>query len=196
MVEGPDGCGKSTLTTALVERLRAVGQDVIQAREPGGTPVAEAARSIVLDPNLDVSTIAELYLYLAARADHVAQVIEPALEAGKYVVCDRFELSTFAYQIAGRGLPADEVRAANALATGGLKPDLTVIIDLPPRVSRARLESAGKPLDRLDEAGEVLHRAVDEVFRSETGGSIVHVDGTLDQEGVLEEAWGYVSGIK
>jgi dTMP kinase len=195
VIEGPDGSGKSTLATGLARKLEESGCSVVQAREPGGTPAAEAARAVVLDPNLEVSEIAELYLYLAARADHVARGINPALSAGKYVVCDRFELSTFAYQVAGRGLPRDAVYAANALATGGLRPDLTVIIDLSPEASRARLESAGKQLDRLDEAGEGLHRLVDEAFRSEVGDSIVHLDGTPDPSVVLEQAWEHVSRL-
>lgn len=192
VIEGPDGSGKSTLASGLVEKIRECGQDVIQAREPGGTPVAEAARAVVLDPDLDVSAIAELYLILAARADHVSRAIEPGLASGKFIVCDRFDLSTFAYQVAGRGLPRNQVSVANELATGGLKPDLTIIIDVAPGVSRKRLESAGKKLDRLDEAGEELHLRVDAAFRNEVGDSIVHVDGTPGPERVLEQAWEHV----
>lgn len=195
VVEGPDGSGKSTLTSGLVEKIRTCGREVVQAREPGGTAVAEAARAVVLDPDLDVSAVAELYLILAARADHVSRAIEPALAAGKFIVCDRFELSTFAYQVAGRGLPRKEVYAANALATGGLKPDVTIIIDLPPGLSRRRLESAGKKLDRLDEAGEELHLRVDAAFRNEVGDFIIHVDGTHGPERVLEQAWEHVSRL-
>jgi dTMP kinase len=118
VVEGFDGVGKTTLTRRLAERLRAEGLDVLEVREPGGTPLAEAARAAVLDPSLDATAEAELFLMLAARADLVRRVIQPALDRGTVVLSDRYDLSTFAYQVEGRKLPHDPVVAANQIATG------------------------------------------------------------------------------
>ncbi len=117
--EGVEGSGKSTQIARLAERLRAEGRDVLVVREPGGTPLAEEARRLVLDPAHRPGSEAELFLMLVARADLVRRVIVPALERGAVVMADRFDLSTRAYQIGGRGLPAPAVLAANALATGG-----------------------------------------------------------------------------
>jgi dTMP kinase len=108
VVEGPEGAGKTTLVKRLVARLVPLGLDVVEVREPGGTPVAEAARRAALDAELDAAPLSELFLMLAARADLVTKVIRPALEANKIVISDRYDLSTLAYQIAGRGLPAEE----------------------------------------------------------------------------------------
>ena len=117
-------------------RLLAEGVQVLPVREPGGTPVAEAARKVALRSRHELSPAAELFLILAARADLVARVIRPALDAGQVVIADRFDLSTRAYQVAGRGLPAGEVDAALRLATGGLVPDLTLVLDVPVDVGR------------------------------------------------------------
>ena len=103
VVEGPEGAGKSTLVHALADRLRAAGRDAVLVREPGGTPVAERIREVLLDPAQPIEPVSELYLFLAARADLVARVIGPALAAGQTVIADRFQLSTEAYQCGGRG---------------------------------------------------------------------------------------------
>src|SRR6266850_2700138 len=112
-IEGPEGAGKTTLARRLAQRLRKAGVDILEVREPGGTPVAEAARRLALDPALEVSPVAELFLMLAARADLVSKVIRPALNAGRVVLTDRFDLSTEAYQVEGRGLPREAVLEAN-----------------------------------------------------------------------------------
>jgi dTMP kinase len=188
-IEGPEGAGKSTLAEALATRLATLGREVVRVREPGGTPVAEAARRIFLDPALDASPLAEVFLLLAARADLVTRVIRPALGRGAIVLCDRYDLSTEAYQIAGRGLDAEGVRSANGLATGGLRPDLTLVLDVPADVGRARQAADGKTLDRLEQADAAFHARVARAFRSAAGPGIVHVDGTVAAGVVERAAW-------
>ena len=189
VVEGPDGVGKTTLASLLVDRLRSAGAEVLEVREPGGTPVAEAARTVVLDPDLDATPLAELFLMLAARADLVARVIRPALEAGKIVVADRYELSTWAYQVEGRQLPNDAVLAANRLATGGLSPNLTLVLDAPDDVLSDRLATNGKALDRIERAEADVRARIVNAFRNASGSGIVHVDASGTPEAVELAAW-------
>ena len=127
-VEGIDGSGKSTVATAVVRRLRKeLDREVILTREPGGTPLGEGVRDLVLSAaSAGITPVAELLLFSAARAQHVSAVIEPHLRAGSIIVCDRFTDSTLAYQWGGRGLPRDTIAAAQAVATGGVAPDLRV----------------------------------------------------------------------
>jgi dTMP kinase len=188
-IEGPEGAGKTTLARRMAERLRDAGVDVVDVREPGGTPVAEAARRIALDPALEVSPLAELFLMLAARADLVSRVIRPALSAGRVVLTDRFDLSTEAYQVEGRGLPRQAVLDANRLATGALKPDLTIVLDVPEAVGRARQAAHGKSPDRMEREGAGLHARVGRAFASATGDRIVHIDATCPIAEVEERAW-------
>lgn len=188
VVEGPEGAGKTTLVQRLARRLRAAGVDLVEVREPGGTPVAEAARRIVLDDTLHVSVGAELFLMLAARADLVERVIRPALQAGRMVLSDRFELSTEAYQVAARGLPREDVLRANRLATGGLSPDLTIVLDVPVEVGRGRQQS--KAPDRMEREADALHQRVREAFAGAGGNGIVHLDATGPPDEVELKAWG------
>ena len=130
--EGVEGSGKSTQLAALGRALAERGVSVVTTREPGGTPIGEAVRQLVLDPRFTgMSSRAELLLYGASRAEHVEHVILPALESGVIVLCDRFSEATVAYQAYGRGLPIGEVEAMIALATGGLRPDVVLLLDLP-----------------------------------------------------------------
>ncbi len=192
VVEGPDGAGKTTLVKYLARQLRRQGLDVLEVREPGGTPLAERARRAVLDLRLAASPLAELFLLLAARADLVSKVIRPALAAGRVVLSDRFELSTAAYQVAGRGLPRRAVGAANRLATGGLKPDLTLVLDVPAEVGLARLAGRRRRRDRIEGSEAALHRRVAQAFARARGRGIVHVDATRPAEAVARQGWDLV----
>lgn len=189
VVEGPDGVGKTTLASRLSGRLRSSGVEVLEVREPGGTPIAESARKIVLDPGLDATPLAELFLILAARADLVARVIRPALEAGGIVMCDRYELSTWAYQVEGRRLPEESVLAANGLATGGLSPDLTLVLDAPDTVLSERMAMNGKALDRIESADDEFRARIVHAFRNARGAGIVHVDASGSPDAVESAAW-------
>ena len=187
--EGPDGAGKSTLAATMARRARESGADVVAVREPGGTTVAEAARAIVLDHSHAAGPEAELLLMLAARADLVRKVIRPALEQGRLVIADRFDLSTRAYQVAGRGLPAELVAAANTVATGGLEPDLTLVLDLAPEAGRRRQAAAGKACDRLEAEGTDFHARVAAAYLAATGPGVQHLNAELPADRLAEAAW-------
>jgi len=188
-VEGVEGAGKTTQVALLAERLRGSGREALVVREPGGTPLAEEARRLALDPAMDLGPAAELFLMLVARADLVHHVIDPALARGTTVLADRFDLSTRAYQIGGRGLPEPEVTAANRLATGGLVPDLVVVLDVAPEVGRARQAAAGKRRDRMELAGTAFHARVAEGFRGAAGPGILHLAADAPSDAVHETLW-------
>jgi dTMP kinase len=162
VLEGPDGSGKSTQTRLLVESLRASGKTVMQTREPGGTPAAEAIRNLVLSPEftgLDSRT--EALLFAGARAEHVANVILPALQRGEVVVCDRYIDSSIAYQGIGRDLGIDRIRDLSLWATGGVVPDLTIVLDMDAAVGLTRV---GHELDRLEQEPQGFHDRVRKAF--------------------------------
>jgi dTMP kinase len=159
-IEGIEGCGKTTQIARLKTYLEARGHRVEVTREPGGTPIAEAIRAILLDPaNTALSPTTELLLYEAARAQHVDDRITPALKAGKVVLCDRFADSTTAYQGAARGLPTETVQALHAIATRGVWPRLTIVIDVPVEIGlkRAGRRSAS---DRIEQEPVEFHERV------------------------------------
>ena len=189
VVEGPEGAGKSTLVRWLGSALRADGREVMTVREPGGTPIAEAARKLALKSRHDRAYGAELFLFLAARADLVERVIRPALADGQIVIADRFGLSTIAYQVAGRGLPRADVEAALRVATGGLTPHLTLVLDIPVSVGRERQRTAGKVKDRIEREDDTFHTRVREAYRSASGPGIVHIDASQTKKAVQEAAW-------
>jgi dTMP kinase len=193
VLEGPEGSGKSTLLGLLAGCMRASQIEPITVREPGGTRAAELARQAVLDPQHSVSPLAELFFYLAARADLVETVISPALAAGKVVLSDRFTLSTEAYQMAGRGLDPIMVRLANRAASHNLQPDLTLILDLPPEEGQARQIAAGKLQDRLDRESLEFHQRVVEYYLAVQGSGVRHLDGRLPPDHLLQAAWAEVS---
>lgn len=159
-LEGVDGAGKSTQVAMLVERLRAAGFEVVQLREPGGTVISEKIRALLLDPsNAEMSPECELLLFEASRAQLVREVIEPALERGAVVVCDRFYDSTHAYQAGGRGFDDAVVRRANELGSCGLVPDLTLVLDMDPAEAFARAGQRGEH-DRMEAEGLAFQQRV------------------------------------
>jgi dTMP kinase len=192
VLEGPEGSGKSTLMPSLAERMREVGVDPVVVREPGGTRAAEIARQALLDPDHHLEPLAELFFFLAARADLVHSVIRPALDGGRVVLSERFVLSTEAYQMVGRGIPPDVVLPANRAAAGGLEPDLTLILDLPPDVGLARQVAGGKRLDRLDREASEFHRRVIAYYLAARGEGVRHLDGCLPPDRLLQVAWSAV----
>jgi dTMP kinase len=161
-LEGPDGGGKSTQLHLLLPKLRARGLDVVALGEPGGTSLGRAIRRLVLDPERNICPEAEVLLYAASRAQAVYEVVLPALREGKVVVMERFLDSSLAYQAAGLGIPADRVREANALATAGLEPDLTILLDIDPAVARQHRLRAAR--DRVEARDEDYQRRVREGF--------------------------------
>jgi len=201
VLEGADGVGKTTQVERLVARLREQGIAVVSLREPGGTPLGERIRAILLDlSGAGVNDRAELLLFLAARAQLVPEVTRE-LAAGRTVVLDRFFLSTYAYQIAGRGLPEEDVRRINAFATLGRVPDLTVVLALPPEDARAR---AGEG-DRIERSGIDFYERVAGAFgmfltkawqrEHPECGRIVGIDARGSEDEVAGRVWAAVAQV-
>lgn len=163
--EGPEGAGKSTQLSLLLEALTAARLEAVSFREPGGTQLGDAVRALLLDPASPISPAAEALLFMASRAELCEMEVRPALQRGLIVLLDRFFLSTYAYQVVGRGLPEDEVRAANKLATGGLVPDLTVLLDQPVAEGLSRVAARGSH-DRIERSSDDFHNRVASAFRS------------------------------
>ena len=160
--EGGDGSGKSTQISILRESLIKAGYDVILTREPGGTEISEKIRELILDPeNSEMADMTEAFLYAAARAQLVSQLIKPALEEGKVVICDRFVDSSIAYQAYGRGL-GDAVGVINTYAVDDCMPDLTILLKLDPEKGSSRI--AGREHDRIEQASDEFHRKVYEGY--------------------------------
>lgn len=159
-LEGPEGAGKSTNRDYIAAQLRAAGLDVVLTREPGGTPLAERIREVLLAPSDEaMDADAELLLMFAARAQHIARVIRPALQRGAVVICDRFTDATYAYQGGGRGLPEARIATLEAFVQQGLQPDLTLVFDLPVEIGLARATARGR-LDRFEQEGRAFFEAV------------------------------------
>jgi dTMP kinase len=203
VLEGAEGVGKSTQHRRLASRLAAGGAVVSTWREPGGTTLGDAVRGVLLDPASEIDPLAEALLFMASRAQLVATRIRPALERGEVVLLDRFFLSTYAYQAAGRGLDAQVVRQLNAVAAGGLVPDLTLLMVLPEGQGLARAGRRGRP-DRMEAADAGFHARVEGAFR-EFGtdgwqalhpecGPIVPVDASGSQDQVAARIEAAVAG--
>jgi len=159
-LEGPEGAGKSTNREYLAALLREQGIDVLLTREPGGTPLAERVRELLLAPSDEaMASDTELLLVFAARAQHLAQVIVPALSRGAVVLCDRFTDATYAYQGGGRGLDVQRIAQLETFVQGALRPDLTLVFDLPVEVGLARAAARGR-LDRFEQEGREFFEAV------------------------------------
>ncbi len=188
--EGIEGCGKTTQARLLVDTLKSAGHDVLAVREPGGSAIAETIRAILLDPaNTAITPVAELLLYEAARAQLVAEVIRPALERGAIVVADRFYDSTTAYQGAGRGLRNVDFTTLNRLATGGIKPDLTIFIDIPAEIGLARAKN-GAAGDRIEREPLEFHNRVRQGFIAISAAEpdrVRRLDGSRDRESIAAD---------
>lgn len=199
--EGVEGCGKSTQATALLASLLADGVPAVLSREPGGTPVGERCRDILLDiGNTGMQPAAELFLYLASRAEHVARVVLPRLEAGEVVISDRFGDASVAYQGGGRGLGTQTVEALNQVATSGVKPDVTFLMDLDPaegldRLIKGRGEHAR---DRIESEVLEFHKRVREAYLQSAKrepGRFVVIDARLPREEIETQISAVVEGL-
>lgn len=163
-LEGPEGAGKSTNRDYLALRLQALGLEVVLTREPGGTSLGEGVRELLLAPcDEPMAADAELLLVFAARAQHLAHVIRPALQRGAVVLCDRFTDATYAYQGGGRGLPAARIAQLECFVQGELRPDMTLLFDLPVDVGLARAAARGR-LDRFEQEATAFFQAVRDVY--------------------------------
>jgi dTMP kinase len=193
VLEGGEATGKSTQTARLAARLRASGIDVVETFEPGGTPLGAQLRTLLLHGEASVDPIAEALLLAADRAQHVAEIIRPALARGAWVVSDRFVPSSLAYQGVGRGLGVAEVEQLNALATTGVEPDLVIVLDVAPDQASGRISGTG---DRLEQEGDAFHLAVHEAYRdlaNARGWSVVDASG--DVADVADALWAIVSEV-
>ena len=191
--EGGEGCGKSTQVKRLKEALEREGIEVVLTREPGGTWLSEEIRHLIKDQTTDAPCDrSELLLFLAARAQLVKNVIRPALEAGKWVVSDRFSDSTLAYQGYGRGLPLEILRETNDFACEGLRPDMTLLLDVTPETARARMRereaTTNTAADRIEMAGEDFHARLRAGF-AELAKSEPERIVTIDANGGPDEVW-------
>jgi dTMP kinase len=187
--EGSDGSGKTTQIHLLAEHCRKSGHQVLLTREPGGTPIAENIRAVILDPkNKELAPTTEALLYAASRAQHVAEVIRPALKEGKLVFCDRFMDSSIAYQGYGREL-GDDVRIINEFAVQGLSPDLTFFLDMKPSQGLDRIEKNGN-LDRIEKEQLAFHEKVYNgylILRELNAHRYVTIDAAAPAEVVAEQ---------
>ena len=208
-IEGVDGAGKSTQAARLVSQLVDEGYDVEFFREPGGAPLSEHIRTILLDSNFEIGSLPELLLFSAARAQLVEECIRPALDEGRVVVCDRFYDSTTAYQGAGRGIAdPDWISSLNERVTGGFRPDRTWLLSLPAEEAMRRRARRSQPLledpsvppeqalrtepDRMEQSGQAFYdrvaKAFDELAAAEPD-RIVRLDGTLSEDDLADTIW-------
>lgn len=194
-LEGPDGSGKTSQQRLLVSWLEGRGLEVVACRDPGGTPAGDAVREILLHRHdLALSLPAEMLLYMAARAQLVAEVVRPALDRGAWVVSDRFLLSTLVYQGVAGGLAPEAVMAVGAIATGGLAPDLAILIDVDLATADRRMN---RPLDRLERRGDEYRRRVRDGYLAEAARNrdrVVVVDGGDAPEVVAERIRAAIAG--
>ena len=189
-LEGIDGAGKSTHVDTVADFLRTRGKDVVLTREPGGTPLGEKLRTVLLAEKLDIDT--ETLLMFAARREHIARVISPALAAGRWVVSDRFTDATYAYQGAGGGMPRERIAALEAWVTGGLQPDLTLVFDVPVEIALARLRGSGK--DRFESESQPYFERVRAGYLDRAGAE-VHRICVIDARKTIPEVKKLVENI-
>lgn len=192
-IEGPEGSGKSTLTKGIIEFLKSKGYEVVYSREPGGTALGEKIRDILLISSNEMDPMTEVFLFLAARRENVSKNILPALRNGKVVICDRYTDSTLAYQGYGRGLKIKLLRRLNKMATSGIKPDITLIVDIDPETGFQRI--SGKSFDRIEKETLDFHKRVREGYLkiAKIASKRVKVlDGTKDPKELLRDALSHV----
>lgn len=193
-LEGPEGSGKSTQARLLADRLRKTGREVVETKEPGGTPVGEVIREVLLHRAVHISPVVEMLLYSASRAALVREVIGPALQRGAIVITDRFADASRVYQGVAGGLPALQVELITSVATGGLEPDLTLILDLDPVLGLRRADTRGQ-LDRLESKDLTYHQRVQQGYldlaRANPDRCVV-VDAQASEEAVASAIWSVV----
>ncbi len=192
--EGPEGAGKTSVLKAIVERLQSENIEFLSTREPGGIEIAEKIREVILNPAhtaMDAHT--EALLYAAARSQHFHEKVEPALKAGKHVLCDRFIDSSLVYQGIGRGLGVEEVRAINEFAIGTRMPDKTILFDLDPEIGLARIQASRQDeINRLDTESLAFHKSVRKGYlelAKEDDERITIVDAGRPLEEVVDDVW-------
>ncbi|MCI0382074.1 MAG: dTMP kinase [Chlamydiae bacterium] len=190
--EGGDGAGKTTLIDSLYQIFSSKGREVVKTREPGGTLLGEMIRNMVLNPpNHGLSPRAELFLFLADRAEHVDRVVLPALKEGKIVLSDRFTDSTLAYQGVGRGLKEEVIKSFCAFAADNLQPDLTIYLDIDPKIGMKRIKKGSQKLDRIETEGVSFHEKIRAAFlklAEENKKRIRVIDATKPPQEVLKDA--------
>lgn len=191
--EGVEGSGKSTQLALVADRLRAAGSDVLATKEPGGTPIGQKIRAILLDvAHGHLDAVSEWLLYEADRRQHVAEMLRPAVAAGRFVLCDRYSDATEAYQQVGRGVDARLVREVDALARAGLVPDWTLVFDLEPEEGLARAHARDRHVGRFEGATIEFHRRVREAYlaiaRREPA-RVTVIDASATAEAVFRETW-------
>jgi dTMP kinase len=198
-LEGGEGAGKSTLLAGLREHFARSGLDVVYTREPGGTPVGEAVRTLVLDPaHRGLAAETELLLMFAARAQLVRDVLQPALVAGRWVLCDRFTDASYAYQGGGRGVDAARIAELERMATEGLKPDLTLLLDLPVAAGRARASQRGGA-DRIEAERDDFFERVRATYRARAQAEPARfcvIDATQAADAVLCDAVAAIDALR
>lgn len=195
-LEGVDGAGKSTHHAWLVDHLRAQGKRVVATREPGGTPLGETLRGLLLSQSMHLET--EALLMFAARREHLAQVILPALGRGDWVVSDRFTDASFAYQGGGRGLAQARLEALESWVQGGFQPDLTLLFDVPVEVSQMRLAATGNALDRFEQEQGAFFERVRQAYLQRAAQfpqRIVVIDATASIEAIVKTLEQTLSGL-
>jgi dTMP kinase len=196
--EGGDGAGKSTQLSLLSEDLKALGRRVVLTREPGGTRLSEQIRSWVLHESDALCKQAELLLIFAARAQHISEVIRPALLRGDWVLCDRFTDASYAYQGGGRGIPAGCIQQIEEVSTEGMRPDLTLLLDLPVVQGIERSVGRGQGSDRFEEQDLEFKQRVRQVYldrQSDEPDRIRIINATKSVESVHTQIWSLVSGL-
>jgi dTMP kinase len=194
VLDGPEGCGKSTQAQLLLTHLKSTAQDAILVRDPGTTPIGEQIRALLLNPaNTDMNMRCEMLLYMAARAQMMAQIILPALSSGQTVICDRFVSSTLAYQLGGDGLTTDEIRKTASIAIRDRWPDLTLILDLPVDKAMSRIN---RQKDRIEQRSREYHEQVRKNYLSQAAADPNHyrvIAADRPQEAVHADIWKEVS---